>query len=63
MYMDDKTKLRTAQAVCFGIGITIGLSVVWFLFGETGPFAGALGGIFGAMIGIVIFRLYLKIAG
>ncbi|MBK8811608.1 MAG: hypothetical protein IPN69_12860 [Acidobacteria bacterium] len=60
---DEETKLKYIKAACFGVGIVIGLSLMMFVFGGSGPFAGAIGGICGAMIGMALFSVYVKIRG
>lgn len=59
--MNKKTKI--VKAVCFGIGIVIGLSVTRFVFDQSSAFAGAVGGLFGAMLGLILFAVYDQISG
>lgn len=57
--MTEKTE-KIVRAVCFGIGIVIGLSMMWFVFRQTGAIAGAVGGLLGAMLGLGLFGAVAK---
>jgi hypothetical protein len=61
--MADDTRQNLIRAICFGIGIAIGLSVTRFVFDGSGAFAGAIGGMFGAMLGLLLFAIYVRIRG
>lgn len=58
--MDRKTNI--VKAICFGLGIAIGLSVTRFVFDQSSAFAGAVGGLFGAMLGLILFAGYERFA-
>ncbi len=60
--MNEERKLKIVRAICFGTGIVIGLSLMRFVFNGTDAFAGAIGGICGAMLGLVLFRIYLALS-
>lgn len=53
---------NVVKAICFGVGIMIGLSVTRFVFGQSSAFAGAVGGLCGAMLGLVLFAGYERMA-
>ncbi len=58
--MNKKTNI--VKAICFGLGIVIGLSVTRFVFDQSSAFAGAVGGLFGAMLGLILFAAYDQIS-
>lgn len=59
--MSEEKKQNLIRAVCFGTGIAIGLSVTRFVFDASGAFAGALGGMCGAMLGLILFAAYVRV--
>jgi hypothetical protein len=61
--MNQEKDLKYVKAACFGIGIMIGLSVMRFVFDQSGAIAGGIGGLFGAMLGLIFFAIFLKIKG
>ncbi|HNU07899.1 MAG TPA: hypothetical protein PKO33_09050 [Pyrinomonadaceae bacterium] len=58
--MDKKTNI--VKAICFGLGIAIGLSVTRFVFDQSSAFAGGVGGLCGAMLGLILFAGYQRFA-
>lgn len=61
--MAEKQKWTTLQIICFAVGVVIGLSVMRFVFNQTGAIAGAIGGAGGAALGMLLYILIVKIKG
>jgi hypothetical protein len=60
---NEDDKLKYIKAACFGIGIVIGLTMMLYVFEQSGAIAGAIGGMAGAMIGMAMFAIYVRIRG